>query len=44
MKNSICNKCGKNHINCDCVKFIDDTGDSINELEWLGATWTNRHA
>lgn len=44
VKNSICNKCGKNYINCDCVKFIDDTGDSINEFEWLGATWTNRHA
>mgnify|MGYP003238579219 CR=1 FL=1 len=44
VKNSICNRCGKSYIDCDCVKFIDDASDSIQDLEWWGATWTNRHA
>lgn len=44
IKDSVCIKCGKNYLDCDCVKFIDNTGDTIKDFEWLGATWTNRHA
>lgn len=44
VKNTICRKCGNNYINCDCVKFIDDTSETIKEFDYLGAAWTNRHA
>lgn len=39
-----CMKCQKDYISCDCVKFIDDTSEEIQKFEFLGASWTNRHA
>lgn len=39
-----CMKCQNDYISCDCVKFVDDTGEQIEDFKYLGATWTNRHA
>ena len=39
-----CMKCHRDYITCDCVKFIDDVSEKIQKFEFLGATWTNKHA
>lgn len=39
-----CRRCQKDYISCDCVKFIDDTSEEIQNFKFLGAAWTNRHA
>ena len=46
VKYSSCMKCNRDYLECNCVKFIDDVGDRMrkNDVVFLGATWTNRHA
>lgn len=39
-----CSKCKTDYRSCNCVKFIDECVESIQEFKFLGATWTNRHA
>lgn len=39
-----CMRCQTDYISCDCVKFIDDTSEEIQNCKFLGAAWTNRHA
>lgn len=43
VKESKCRKCGKNYILCEHIKFLDDTTEIIDDVELLGANWTNRH-
>lgn len=43
-KTTQCMKCHRDYITCDCVKFIDDVSEKIQKYEFLGATWTNKHA
>lgn len=40
-----CNKCGKDYLQCTCVKFIDeDVSDEVVKADLLGLIWTNRNA
>ena len=40
-----CNKCGKDYLQCTCVKFIDeDVTEEIVKADMLGLIWTNRNA
>ncbi len=44
VKQSKCDKCKNDYISCNCVKFIDDITETMKDIEFRGATWTNRHA
>jgi hypothetical protein len=44
IKETKCMRCQKEYILCNCIKFIDDVSEKIQRFEFLGATWTNRHA
>lgn len=40
-----CNKCGRDYMQCTCVKFIDeDVSDEVVKADLLGLIWTNRNA
>lgn len=40
-----CNKCGRDYMQCTCVKFIDeDVSDEVVKTDLLGLIWTNRNA
>lgn len=39
-----CTKCGGEYSSCNCIKFIDECSEEITKFNFLGATWTNRHA
>ena len=45
IKAAKCGRCGKDYIQCECIKFIDEAVcDKITDFDYLGMTWTNRSA
>ena len=45
IKHAVCKKCGKDYLQCNCVKFIDENvADEVTEADMFGLVWTNRNA
>lgn len=45
IKEDVCQKCGGDYSQCNCVKFIDkDVFDEVVKADLPGMTWTNRNA
>lgn len=43
IKKTICDKCGNDYVNCQCIKFLDEgVMEQIVEADYIGMIWTNR--